>query len=80
LAHEPVRVAAIASEYAQALTATIERLDGPADARKLTLFPKDGVHRAEAMLPSGLYRVSVAGKPFRTVEDVFLVLDADLAA
>jgi pimeloyl-ACP methyl ester carboxylesterase len=80
LAHEPVRVAATASEYAQALTATIQRLDGPADARKLTLFPKDGVYRAEAMLPSGLYRVSVAGKPFRTVEDVFLVLGADLAA
>jgi pimeloyl-ACP methyl ester carboxylesterase len=79
LADEPIRVAAIASEYAQTLTATIERLDEPADARKLTLFPKDGVHRAEARLPSGLYRVSVAGKAFRTVEDVFLVLDAGLA-
>jgi pimeloyl-ACP methyl ester carboxylesterase len=80
LAHEPIRVAAIASEYAQTLTATIERLDGSADARKLTLFPKDRVHCAEAMLPSGLYRVSVAGKAFRTVEDVFLVLDPGWAA
>ena len=67
LAHEPIPVAAIASQYAQVLTATIHRLDGPADARKLTLFPKDGVHRAEARLPSGLYRVLVSGQAFRTV-------------
>jgi hypothetical protein len=80
VAEEPVRVAAIASEYAQALSATIERLDAPDCPRKLTLFPKDGIHRYEAMLPSGLYRVSVQGKSFRTVEDVFLVLDAGLSA
>jgi hypothetical protein len=79
-ADEPIRVAAIASEYAQTLTAMIERLDQPADTRKLILFPKDGVHRAEARLPSGLYRVSVAGKAFQTVEDVFLVLDAGAPA
>jgi pimeloyl-ACP methyl ester carboxylesterase len=80
LAHEPIRIAAIASEYAQTLTATIKRLDEPDDAHKLTLFLKEGVHCAETRLPSGLYRVSVSGQAFRTVEDVFLVLDAGLAA
>lgn len=76
----PVRVAATASDYVQTLSVSIRRLDALAEPTGLTLFPKGGVYAAETRLTPGLYRASVRAPSFRTVEDVFLVLDVGRGA
>jgi pimeloyl-ACP methyl ester carboxylesterase len=74
-ADEPFVLEAVPSTYRQTLNGTVERLDEPAEARRLVLRPSDGLHRAEASLTPGLYRASVQGQGLAPVDDIFLVLD-----
>lgn len=72
---EPVRVAAVPSDYRQTLGGSIERLDAPASNRRITLYPKGDEFVVEVGLAPGLYRVTVEGSDLPAVEDVFLVVD-----
>lgn len=72
---QPVRVAAVPSDYRQTLDGNIERLDIPSSIREITLYPKGDEFVADVGLAPGLYRVTVEGDDLPTVEDVFLVVD-----
>ena len=73
-ADEPFVLEAVPSAYRQTLSGTVERLDASAEIRNVVLRPRGDVYRAEASLPSGLYRASVRGQGLAQVEDIFLVL------
>jgi hypothetical protein len=79
-ADEPFVLEAVPGAYRQTLDGTVERLDEPAEPRSLTLRRKEGVHRAEASLPPGLYRATVSGQGLVPVDDIFLVLDPSAQA
>lgn len=76
LRSQPVTIEAKISEYVKTAQATVTRLDGSDEPRVQTLRWDGEVHKATITLPAGLYKAKVEAAGARTVEDVFLVVDA----
>jgi hypothetical protein len=76
LTSQPVTIEAKISEYVKTAQATVTRLDGSDEPRVQTLRWDGEVHKATITLPAGLYKATVEAAGARTVEDVFLVVDA----